>query len=168
MTTAFIGLGSNLDDPVQQVNKALHALKGLPKTRLIGRSPLYSSPPLGGMDQPDYVNAVAALDTSLSPSELLAKLVAIENAQGRVRGEKWGPRSLDLDILLYGNKTLKTPELTIPHPGLYERNFVLYPLADVVAQAGLTVEIPGSKTLVELLDACDWGGLEMIDDTGMD
>ncbi|HEY1772838.1 MAG TPA: 2-amino-4-hydroxy-6-hydroxymethyldihydropteridine diphosphokinase [Gammaproteobacteria bacterium] len=149
MTAAYVGLGSNLADPVAQVRRALDELARIPDAQLTARSPLYKSPPLGPQDQPDYINAVAALDTSLAPLELLAALRGIERRHGRVRdGRRWGPRSLDLDMLLYGDLVMDTPELTLPHPGLPERAFVLYPLFDVAPQ----LAVPGRGAVRELRD----------------
>lgn len=129
---AYLGVGSNLNDPAAQVRQAFRALAELSASRLIACSPLYRSAPLGGPpDQPDYVNAVAALDTTLSAEALLDALQAIENQQGRVRTVRWGPRTLDLDLLLYGSRQSADPQLTLPHPRLQERDFVLYPLCDV-------------------------------------
>lgn len=129
---AYLGVGSNLNDPAAQVRQAFRALAELSACRLIACSPLYRSAPLGGPpDQPDYVNAVVALDTALSAEALLDALQAIENQQGRVRTLRWGPRTLDLDILLYGSRQCADPQLTLPHPRLQERDFVLYPLCDV-------------------------------------
>ncbi len=126
-----MGLGSNLDNPIEQIKKALQALKLLPNTHLKTQSALYRSKPLGSQNQPDYINAVAMLATKLSPLVLLEHLQVIENEQGRVRGaERWGPRTLDLDMLLYDNLQLQQTRLILPHPGLYERAFVLYPLYD--------------------------------------
>jgi len=145
--TAYLGLGANVDDPARQVRRAFDELAALPASRLVSRSPLYKSPPLGPPDQPDYVNAVAALETTLPPLELLAALRAIEVLHGRKRdGSRWGPRSLDLDILLYGDLILDTPELSLPHPGLHERAFVLYPLHDVAPD----LEVPGRGRVREL------------------
>lgn len=156
MVRAYIGLGSNLDDPVQQLHRALEALARLPQTQLVACSRFYRSAPLGPQDQPDYVNAVAALDTGFSPEALLDALQAIEAAQGRVRTRRWGPRTLDLDLLLYGNEVLATPRLTVPHPGLAERNFVLYPLAELIPE----LLLPDGQRLEELLLRCDRTGLE--------
>lgn len=159
MPVAYIGLGSNLAQPELQLRQALEALAALPQTQVIAQSSLYVSEPLGPADQPDYVNAVAALETDLAPLELLAELQAIEVRQGRVReGERWGPRTLDLDVLLYGDLQSDDPQLTLPHPGLYERNFVLYPLAEIAP--GL--EIPGQGPLEELLARCARGRLEKL------
>ena len=149
MTVAYVGLGSNLEDPGAQVRRALDELGGIRNSRVTARSPLYKSPPLGPVDQPDYINAVAALDTGLAPLDLLAALRDIERRHGRQRdGTRWGPRSLDLDLLLYGDVAMATPELTLPHPGLPERAFVLYPLFDVAPQ----LAVPGRGTVRELRD----------------
>lgn len=121
-------------------------------------SSLYKSPPMGPPDQPEYINAVAQLDTELSPEALLEALLALEKRHGRERGEKWGPRSLDLDILLYGNEQIDNERLTIPHPGLPERAFVLYPLQEI--DKDLT--IPGQGPLRDLLARCPRGGLERL------
>jgi 2-amino-4-hydroxy-6-hydroxymethyldihydropteridine diphosphokinase len=145
MIRTYIGLGSNLENPIEQVERALLALQSLPKTQFAGASKLYCTKPLGPVqDQPDFVNAVAALDTALSPDELLSELHRIEQQQGRQRtGERWGPRTLDLDIILYGDLVLNTPTLTIPHPGLAERDFWLVPLAKM----GLNLGDRGSPLL---------------------
>jgi 2-amino-4-hydroxy-6-hydroxymethyldihydropteridine diphosphokinase len=148
---AFIGVGSNLNNPVAQVQQAFHGLAELPASRLIARSPLYRTAPVGGpAGQPDYVNAVAALDTMLEPDELLTALQAIEIQQGRVRTVRWGPRTLDLDILLYGSLQRDDPRLTLPHPRLQERAFVLYPLYDIAPD----LMIPGQGALAKLLRNC--------------
>ena len=130
---AYIGVGSNLDDPVAQVRNALEALDGLPDTRLVTSSPLYSNPPMGPQDQPDYVNAVAAILTRIEPEPLLTELQALEHKLGRVRkdGDRWGPRIIDLDLLIYGSRQLTTERLDLPHSGISERNFVLLPLCDI-------------------------------------
>ena len=157
---AWIGLGSNLDGPEAQLQRALEALDRLPRSRVVACSSFYRSAPMGPADQPDYVNAVAALDTGLSPLELLDALQAVEAAQGRVRGpERWGPRTLDLDILLYGAERIDTPRLKVPHPGMAQRPFVLWPLAEVAP--GL--EIPGLGPLDALLTACPREGLRRLE-----
>ncbi|HEY8386192.1 MAG TPA: 2-amino-4-hydroxy-6-hydroxymethyldihydropteridine diphosphokinase, partial [Porticoccaceae bacterium] len=130
-TTTFIAIGSNLDNPRRQVADAVAALSGLQGSRLVALSPWYRSAAIGPGSQPDYLNGVARLTTRLSPRHLLAALQAIEHAQGRQRTEHWGPRTLDLDILLYGNEIIAEPDLIVPHPRLTQRNFVLYPLADL-------------------------------------
>ncbi len=131
VTTAFIGIGSNLDNPLLQVQTALRELAEIPKTALTRSSSLYRTPPMGPPDQPDYINAVAALTTTLSPTELLDALQALEARHGRVRTIHWGPRTLDLDLLLYGNETVHTARLTVPHPGIAQRAFVVLPLAEI-------------------------------------
>ncbi len=132
MVTAYIALGSNLNNPIQQVEQALAALTHLPQTQLLKHSKLYQTKPLGPQDQPDFINAVAALETQLSPEDFLLALQTIENQQGRVRTEKrWGPRTLDLDIMLYGKEIKNTPALIIPHPGLATREFWRIPLQEI-------------------------------------
>lgn len=131
MTRAWIGIGSNLAGPAAQLRRAIQALQALPGTRLLASSPTYRSLAVGPGQQPDYLNAVAAIETTLPALELLHALQGIEAAQGRERLERWGPRTLDLDILLYGECIIEEPELTVPHPRMLERNFVLQPLLDI-------------------------------------
>ncbi len=131
----YIGLGSNLDDPLSQVQTAIDELASLPQSRLHAVSPLSRTPPLGPADQPDYINAVAAIDTDLEPLALLDQLQRIEQHHGRVRGRlRWGPRTLDLDILLYGDHLITNERLTVPHPGLRERPFVIFPLLAIAPE----------------------------------
>jgi 2-amino-4-hydroxy-6-hydroxymethyldihydropteridine diphosphokinase len=153
---AYIGLGSNLDDPVAQVKHAIAALAGLPQSRLLRQSRLYASPPLGPLDQPDYVNAVVELETSLTPVQLLVALQGIEQAQGRVRTRHWGERIIDLDLLLYADLQMDSAALQLPHPGMATRAFVLRPLAELSPD----LTIPGQGDLSVLLaaraaDRCD-------------
>jgi 2-amino-4-hydroxy-6-hydroxymethyldihydropteridine diphosphokinase len=156
-TLAYVGLGSNLDDPPTQVRQALNALAALPDTRLVAVSRLYATAPVGPQNQPDYVNAVARLETSLTPSDLLAALLGIEATQGRCRdGTRWGPRTLDLDLLLYGQTRLNLPGLHLPHPQICHRAFVLVPLADL---APPDLEIPGQGVLSDLLRDCPGDGV---------
>ena len=155
---AYIGLGSNLDNPESQLKTAIEALTGLPQTRLQARSSLYRSAPMGPQDQPDYLNAVVQLSTGLEPEALLDKLQGIEQAQGRVRAQHWGPRTLDLDILLYGEDVVATERLKIPHPGIAERSFVLYPLAEINGQ----LEIPGLGGVGTLMEQCPDAGLSRL------
>lgn len=160
MVTAYIGLGSNLDDPVQQVKQALSELASTDGLALQNTSSLYRSPPMGPQDQPDYINAVAEIATVLSPERLLLKLQDIEQHHGRNRqAEKWAARTLDMDILLYGDKIVTTDKLIIPHYGLYERAFVLYPLQEIAAD---DLEIPGHGMLSQLIANCQKDGLERI------
>jgi len=126
---AWIGLGSNLENPKQQLTQAVSALNGLNRCRVLDRSRLYLSSPMGPQDQPDFINAVVKLSTRLTAHELLQALQDIEQSQGRQRnGQHWGPRTIDLDILLYGDQMIGSEDLTVPHPGLPHRAFVLYPL----------------------------------------
>ncbi|MEN9704131.1 MAG: hypothetical protein RLZZ393_10 [Pseudomonadota bacterium] len=136
---AFIGLGSNQADPPLQLDAALEALSRLPDTRLLAVSPRYVTSPFGPVPQPDFLNAVAELETALDALTLLAALHRIEAAQGRVRTLRWGPRTLDLDLLVHGDACIETQGLTVPHPGIVQRNFVLYPLRDIAP----ALEIPG-------------------------
>lgn len=158
---AFIGLGSNLQKPHTQLERALQALSQLPESRLIATSALYQSRPVGP-PQPDYLNAVAGLDTALAPLALLDQLQAIEDAQDRQRKERWGPRTLDLDLLLYGDRELTLPRLQVPHPELARRPFVLYPLADIAPD----LILPGGDSLQSLLQACPYEGLRRLTDSG--
>ncbi|MFQ5488445.1 MAG: 2-amino-4-hydroxy-6-hydroxymethyldihydropteridine diphosphokinase [Gammaproteobacteria bacterium] len=153
---AYIGLGSNLQDPRTQVEQGLAALARLPESRCVACSALYGSRPLGPLPQPDYVNAVAALDTRLPPHALLDCLQALEERQGRVRdGVRWGPRVLDLDLLLYDALILDDPRLILPHPGLSQRDFVLYPLYEIAPQ----LNIPQLGSLELLVGRCRDRGL---------
>jgi 2-amino-4-hydroxy-6-hydroxymethyldihydropteridine diphosphokinase len=129
---AYIGLGSNLKDPDRQLADALELLAAIPETRLIAQSSLYRSAPFGGIEQPDFVNAVAALLTCLEPMPLLRELQRIESERGRERSDlRWGPRTLDLDLLVYSDVQMNDSDLIIPHPGIAQRNFVLLPLREV-------------------------------------
>lgn len=150
-TEAVVGIGSNLGDPAAQVRGAIVALARLRETELLGSSGLYRSPPMGPQDQPDYVNAVALLRTRLAPLALLDELQAIERRHGRVRaGARWGPRVIDLDLLLWGEDVISEPRLTVPHPGLHERPFVLYPLAEIAPR----LLVPGRGRVRDLAAAC--------------
>jgi 2-amino-4-hydroxy-6-hydroxymethyldihydropteridine diphosphokinase len=155
-----IGIGSNLDDPEAQVRQALRALETVDSTRVTAVSSLYRNPPMGPADQPDYVNAVAILLTALPPRTLLQQLQALEQRQGRVREshDRWGPRRLDLDILTYGKQTISEPGLQIPHPGISERNFVLFPLLEIAPQ----LHIPGLGCVSDLVLEMDASTLEKI------
>ncbi len=165
MITAYIGLGANLDDPLVQLVQAIDELAALQGSHLQSTSSFYRSPPmvLPGQSpemQPDYINAVAQLQTSLTPHALLDELQAIEQAHGRQRnGRRWGPRTLDLDILLYGNQQLNDERLQVPHAGMAVRNFVLYPLQELVSEPLI---LPGMGRLVDLLERCSLDGLEKI------
>ncbi|WP_348730436.1 2-amino-4-hydroxy-6-hydroxymethyldihydropteridine diphosphokinase [Rheinheimera texasensis] len=147
MIRVYLGLGANLDAPLQQLQQAVNALMQLPLSELAAVSSFYGSKPMGPQDQPDYVNAVAALDTHLAPETLLDELQRIELEQGRQRkDERWGPRTLDLDILLYGEAVLATSRLTVPHYGLHQREFVVYPLLELAP----ALVIPGLGALADI------------------
>lgn len=159
MERVYIGLGSNLAKPLQQLRAALQAIAQLPHSQLQAHSSFYISDPLGPADQPRYVNAVAALDTALEPWQLLDALQRIEQEQGRVRrAERWGPRTLDLDILLFGKRLIDDERLTVPHYHMHARPFVLYPLAELVAE----LQLPDGRSLNALLEACPFSGLERL------
>lgn len=150
MSLAWVGLGANLGRPKTTLEQALFALDVLPQTRLRAVSPAYWTVPWGEPEQPEYLNAVACLETGQAPLSLLHLLLAIETRLGRTReGARWGPRELDLDLLLFDAQLLDEPELTLPHPRLHERAFVLVPLADLAPE----LLIPGHGRVAELLEA---------------
>jgi len=153
--TVFIALGSNLGDPPAQIRRALGTLAAMRESRLVRQSALYRNPPMGRLDQPDFVNAVAEMETALSPRDLLDRLLALERAHGRVRDYPNAPRTLDLDLLLYGQLELRDPRLTIPHPRMLERAFVLVPLAEIAPD---TV-VPGSGRVADLVARVDAKGM---------
>jgi len=156
---AFIGLGSNLADPLVQVRRALMELESIPGTRVTARSSLYRTFPVGYLEQPDFINAVASVQTTLKPQALLAALLAIENRHGRRRAMRNAPRTLDLDLLLYGEVVLDQDALTLPHPRLHERAFVLAPLAEIAPEA----MVPGRGRVGDLLARVDCNGVSRID-----
>jgi 2-amino-4-hydroxy-6-hydroxymethyldihydropteridine diphosphokinase len=156
---AYVGVGSNLDEPRAQVTRAFDALAALPATQLVARSPLYHTLPFGEVVQPSFVNAVAGLLTQLTPEDLLAALRALETQLGRARSrERWGPRLIDLDLLVVGAEKRATESLTLPHPGIAERDFVLYPLADVAAD----LDVPGLGRVSELRQRVTNRGVERL------
>lgn len=160
LARAYIGIGSNLEHPETQLRRAFRALAELPASRCVACSPLYRSEAVGGPpDQPEYLNAVAAVDTTLQPEALLTALQAIEATQGRVRTVRWGPRTLDLDLLLYDHLVLDGPRLTLPHPRLHQRAFVVYPLYDIAPN----LKIPGQGLLSELLKKIPQSTLARLD-----
>ena len=156
---AFIGVGSNLADPLEQVRQALMELESIPGTRVTARSSLYRTSPVGYLEQPDFINAVASVQTTLKPQALLAALLAIENRHGRRRAMRNAPRTLDLDLLLYGEEVFDQDGLTLPHPRLHERAFVLAPLAEIAPEA----VVPGMGRLQDLLARVDCNGVSRID-----
>lgn len=152
---AYVALGSNLGDSRQHLLSAVEALAALSHTQVIARSRIYRTPPWGVLDQPDFLNAAVALETALEPYDLLDALLAIERAAGRQRsGERWGPRTLDLDLLHVAGRTMHSPRLTLPHPHIAERAFVLLPLGDLAPE----LDIPGQGRVVELLRNVDTKG----------
>ena len=155
---AYIALGSNLEDPASQVNAGFATLSRLAKTRLIAQSALYRTAPVGYTDQPDFINAVAEVETALSPRALLDALLLVERSHGRLRDFPNAPRTLDLDVLLYGELQLHEQGLTIPHPRMHERAFVLVPLAEIAPHC----VIPGRGTAAELLRAADASGVTQL------
>jgi len=146
---AFVALGSNLDSPREQVLRAMDELDALPGTRVLRRSSLYRTAPVGNPDQPDFINAVVQIETQSSPEELLHALLGIERRHGRVRDELNAPRTLDLDLLLYEERTIDSPGLQVPHPRMHERAFVLQPLAEIAPDA----LVPGRGPVRSLLPA---------------
>lgn len=157
MHRAFVGLGSNLDDPVRQVETALAELDRMPSTRVVRRSRLYRTAPVGLADQPDFINAVAELHTDIEPGELLRRLLDLEARHRRVRGVRMGPRTLDLDLLLYDDCVLDAPDLTLPHPRMHERAFVIVPLHEIAPDA----HVPGHGSAAALLPKLDTRGVAL-------
>jgi 2-amino-4-hydroxy-6-hydroxymethyldihydropteridine diphosphokinase len=159
LTTAFVALGANLDDPRSQILQALEELDGIPESRVVSRSSLYRTAPVGYSSQPDFINAVARLDTALDARPLLRALLELENRHGRRRSVPNAPRTLDLDLLLYADRVLREDGLTLPHPRLHERAFVLAPLAEIAPDA----IVPGQGRVGDLLDRVDRSGVELLD-----
>ena len=159
MERVYIGMGSNLADPAEQLHNAVEALARLPGSQLVGVSAFYQSDSLLP-GQPRYTNAVAAIDSQLAPLELLDALQAIELNQGRERHERWGPRTLDLDILLFGDRLIDEPRLTVPHYHMQARPFVLYPLAELASES---LTLADGRRLSDLLAACPFVGLERLE-----
>jgi 2-amino-4-hydroxy-6-hydroxymethyldihydropteridine diphosphokinase len=157
---AFIGLGGNLGDPLATLRSAVHRLMTVPRSRFLGASRFYRTPAWGERDQADFVNAVIAIETALPPNALLDELLGIERQFGRLRGTdgngRWGPRTLDLDILLYGPLSLDTASLTLPHPHLHERAFALVPLLELVDD----IDIPGRGSARAALARLDRSGIQ--------
>ncbi len=156
----FIGLGSNLENPSEQIRTAVKDMRQMPETSLVACSSLYKSPPMGPQDQPDYINAVVELKTELGPHQLLDHLQKIEQQHGRTRKRHWGERTLDLDVLVYGGQELNDERLTVPHPGVAERAFVIYPLAELDKQ----LMIPGLGIAQQLAELCPRDGLEQVEE----
>ncbi len=160
LITAYIGLGSNLANPAEQIKSARTAIIQIAGVQELAFSSLYHSSPMGPQDQPDYVNAVMCVATDLPPIDLLRCLQRIENDHGRVKkAERWGARTLDLDVLIYGNQLIGLPDLIVPHPGLAERAFVLYPLFEIAPQ----LVVPGKGNIADLLAQCPMNELKRLD-----
>ena len=156
---AYVAIGSNLDDPRRQVGKAVDELAGLADTRLVLRSGLWRSAPMGPQDQPDFVNAVAGLLTLLEPHAFLEKLRGLERRMGRIEpAVRWGPRLIDLDLLMVGESRCDEPDLRLPHPGLHQRNFVLYPLAEIAPM----LWVPDRGRVCRLLEGIQGDGIERL------
>lgn len=155
----FIGLGSNLEQPKQQVASAVDDLAALPQTRVVAASSFYLSPPMGPQDQPDYINAVVELDTTLSAHDLLDGLQKIEQNHGRIRKRHWGERTLDLDLLIYGEQIWDDERLNVPHPGLSERAFVVYPLAEIAPD----LMVPNMGHIKQIKSRCPQDGLQKLE-----
>ncbi len=162
LSVAWIGLGSNLNDPESQVRGTLNAFRHHKSISLLRTSAMYRNPPMGPANQPDFVNAVAMIETGLSPRELLDELLCMESERGRIRepGSHWGPRAIDLDILLYDDRQIDQPDLKIPHPGISQRNFVLFPLLE----AEPDLWIPGIGKVKDIAAGHDSTALIRIDE----
>ena len=159
MHTVYLGLGANLNAPRKQIHAAVTALKALKDVEFVCVSHDYASKPMGPQDQPDYVNAVACVKTALKPEQLLDITQAIELEHGRVRKEeRWGPRTLDIDILLFGNDVIDTPRLTVPHYGLTEREFVVYPLFEIAP----TLVLPNNQSLADITKTLPLNDLQQL------
>ena len=153
MTLAYIAIGSNLASPLEQVNAAVQALGEIPQSKIVAVSSFYRTPPLGPQDQPDYLNAAVVLETALNAETLLDNTQRIELQQGRVRkAERWGPRTLDLDIMLFGHETINTERLTVPHYDMKNRGFMLWPLFEVAPDLIFPDGIP-LRTILDNLNA---------------
>lgn len=159
MTRAYVGLGANLGDPPAQLRTALQGIAAL--GRIVAVSPFYRSAPMGPADQPDYCNAVCALDTALDAVALMDALLDIERGMGRVRTQKWGPRLIDLDLLHVDGVCCATPKLRLPHPGIAQRSFVLVPWVDIAPD----LDIPGIGSLAEAVEHIGRAGLSLWDAT---
>ncbi len=159
MLRCFVGLGANIGKPLEQLQEASERLRRHSEMKNVAVSAVYRNRPMGPQDQPDYLNAVARFDTALAAQTLLRELQSLEHRAGRIRGQRWGPRTLDIDLLLYGDKCIDSTHLTVPHPGLEHRGFVLVPLLQL---AGADFSLPGGKRLDQALAACPDCPMEQI------
>ena len=160
-TTAFLGLGANLGDPAQMLAGAIHVIGGIDGISVTKRSSFYRTSPVGKTDQPDFVNVVVQIATTLSVDDLMTVLLDIEHSLGRVRTDRWGPRTIDIDLLIYGDSQIETERLTVPHPRMLDRRFVLVPLIEIAED----LRVPGTtKSLKEFLDLTEnQGNIEAFD-----
>jgi len=159
MKTVFLGLGSNLEQPILQIQEAVDRIRDIPGVTVQKLSSMYRSPPMGPQEQPDFVNAVAVIETNLSAKELLVFLQRIEDTQERDRSvERWGPRTIDLDILLFGDESVETAELTIPHKGVKQRPFFVYPIAEIAEN----LVFPDGENIIDVKSRCPMAGLQVI------
>ena len=161
MITAYIGLGSNLKIPASQLKKAVLHIQRISDTFVVRQSSLYRSAPMGPQNQDDFINQVIEVETSLPASKLLDELQSIETKMGRVRLERWGPRVIDLDILLYGQEIINDENLIVPHYGLQDRAFVIYPLAEINPE----LVLPYGKTIKKIKQQCPLQGLELYEES---
>ncbi|MGN6766693.1 MAG: 2-amino-4-hydroxy-6-hydroxymethyldihydropteridine diphosphokinase [Rhizobiaceae bacterium] len=158
---AWLGLGGNLDDPQAAMAKALQAIDADPRTRVVAVSSVYRTPPWGKTDQPDFLNAVAGVETDLSPRDLLDLCLEAEKGLKRVRAERWGPRTIDIDLLLFDDLTINEPGLEVPHPRMTQRAFVLLPLAEIASELKI-----GGKTAAQFLATLDTKGIDRVSADG--
>ncbi len=154
---AWLGLGGNLGDPQKAMASALQAIDADPRNDVVAVSSVYRTPPWGKTDQPDFLNAVASVETGLSPRELLDLCLEAEKGLKRVRAERWGPRTIDIDLLLFGDRTIEEPGLEVPHPRMTQRAFVLLPLAEIAPELKI-----GVKTVAQFLATLDTKGIERV------
>lgn len=158
MKEAYVALGSNIEGPIAQIEQAMLGLSEIPQTTILVKSSLYRTPPWGKTDQPEFINAVVKIKTQCSAHELLSYLQAIEKNQKKKKTEQWGPRTIDCDLILYGNEVMESATLTLPHPRMLSRGFVLVPLAEIAP----TLIFPSGKSIAELLVQCDCVGIEKL------
>lgn len=163
MTCAYLGLGSNLDNPIGHIKQAVQYIQKIPKTQLMRQSSLYRSAPMGPQNQDDFINQVVEVETQLAAEVLLDALQAIELKMGRIRKERWGPRIIDLDILLCGSEIINSERLSVPHYGLQDRAFVIYPLAEIAPE----LVLPYGKTIQELKQQCPMQGLQQYEESAL-
>jgi 2-amino-4-hydroxy-6-hydroxymethyldihydropteridine diphosphokinase len=158
MVEAYVALGSNVEGPAHHVQQAILEIGSFTHTKVVAQSSLYRTPPWGKLDQPDFINAVVKIQTRHTALELFLLLQDVENKHARQRVEKWGPRTLDCDLILYGQEIIDTPDLIVPHPRMKTRGFVLLPLAEIVP----TCVLPSGEAILDLVSRCDCTGIEKL------